>query len=96
MPLPAHILQEIGEARDAAQRRAARERFWSWTRTLALCLFWCLLGMYLVGWAFHTTSTYYGTIAFWSGLFVGDGGVLFTFLIAWRKAEARGDYGPPA
>jgi hypothetical protein len=49
-----------------------------------------------VGLPYHTTNAYYGRIFFWSGLAIGDGGVLFTFVAAWRKAEARGDYGPPA
>ena len=96
MPLPQHILQEIGERRYAAERRSSRERFWFWAKTLLLCWFWCLLGMYLVGWALHTTNAYYGRLSFYSGLAIGDGGVLFTFVVAWRKAVARGDDGPPA
>ena len=96
MPLPKHILQEIGERHYAAERRAARERFWFWTRVLLMCWFWCLLGMYLVGWAFHTTDVYYGRLAFSGGLLIGNAGVLLTIVAAGRKAEARGDYGPPA
>src|SRR5437868_6068679 len=97
MPLPKHVYEEMIERHAAAHRIGARLRFWAWFRTLLLCWFWLLLGMFLVGWSFHPTHAVLGHIAFWLGLAVGNGGFLFTLIAAWRAAEARGDYGgPPA
>lgn len=95
MPLPPDVYEEMIARHAAAERVTARMRFWSRVRTVLWCWFWSLMGMFLVGWAFHTTNVYYGRISFWLGLAVGNGGVLFTLVAAWRAAELRGDNGPP-
>ena len=95
MPIPGADYEELVARNAAAADVSAHVRFRAMLRTLFWCWLWSGLGMFLVGWAFHTTNSYYGHIAFWLGLGVGNGGVLFTLVGAWRKAEARGDYGPP-
>jgi hypothetical protein len=48
--------------------------------------------MFCVAWSFHTTDTSYGRMAFFGGLGVGNGGVIFTLLAVYRRGEARGDW----
>ncbi len=90
MPLPREILEQIGAERLAAQLEADRERRRLWLRTAILCVVWPLAGLSLMAWSLHTTSTFYGEIAFWAGLGIGDGGTLVTLLGAWRTAERKG------
>ena len=90
MPLPKHVLEEMGERHRLAAEEAARERARLWSTTALLCVLWSALGMYLVGWSFHTTDMLRGEVAFWAGLGVGDGGALFTLVAAMRAAERRG------
>ena len=91
MPLPQHILNEIGERREGAERLARRDTSYAWARTLALCWMWSLLGLFGVAWGLHLNDRAYGLAAFWGGLAVGNGGILFTLIAAWRAAERRGD-----
>jgi hypothetical protein len=90
MPLPREILERIGEERLAAQLHAERERRRLWLGTLVLCVVWQAIGLFLVAWSWHTTSLYYGTLAFWTGLGIGDGGTLFTLVAAWRIGLRKG------
>jgi hypothetical protein len=90
MPLPREILERIGVERLAAQLLAERDRRRLWWRTLLLCVMCQLIGLFLVAWSMHTTSLYYGTLAFWSGLGIADGGTLFTLVAAWRIGMRKG------
>lgn len=96
MPLPKAVYEEMIERHTAAARVTERMRLRAMARTLVLCWCWALLGMFLVGYAFHTTSATWGVISFWTGLLVGNGGFLFTLVASWRAAAKRGDAGPPA
>lgn len=90
MPLPREIVEQMGEQRLAAQLQAARDRRRLWLRTAILCVFWLLLGLSLLAWSMHTTAPFYGRLAFWAGLGIGDGAPLLTVVRAWRVAERRG------
>ena len=90
MPLPREILDRIGDERLAAEMQALRDRRRLWLRTIVVCVVWQMVGLFLVAWSFHTTSLYYGTLAFWTGLGVGDGGTLFTLVAAWRTGMRKG------
>ena len=83
--MTSHLEHLPRAADDAAPARAVRSRAWFWVRVLLLCWVWCALGLFLLGWSVHTTSHYYGTIAFWAGLGLGEGGILFTLVAAWRR-----------
>jgi hypothetical protein len=50
-----------------------------------------LLGLYLLGWSMHTADYTYGRIAFYSGVIVGNCGIIFTLLNTHRRLEKRGD-----
>jgi hypothetical protein len=41
-------------------------------------------------WSAHTTDVKAGWIAVWTGLLIGNGGVLFTLLRAFLRGERRG------
>ncbi len=90
MPLPREVLDRIGEERLAAQREADRNRRRLWLRTAVLCVVWPLVGLTLVAWSFHTTSSLQGQIAFWAGLAIGDGATLLTIVLAWARAARKG------
>ncbi|MBI4421724.1 MAG: hypothetical protein HY560_12940 [Gemmatimonadetes bacterium] len=96
MPLPQESLEEMAVRRYAAEELAGRDRRRAWVRAALLCWFWSLMGLYGLGWAMHTTNMTYAMVAFWAGLAIGNGGILFTLISAWRQAERRGDHGPPA
>ena len=96
MPLPQELLDQMAARRYAAEELAERDRRRAWLRAAGMCWFWSLVGLYCLGWAMHTTNMTYSLIAFWAGLAIGNGGILYTFLAAWRGAERRGDHGPPA
>ena len=89
MPLPREILEQIGEQRLAAQLQADRDRRRLWLRTLILCVMWSLLGLSLIAWSLHTTDAFYGELAFWAGLGIGDGGTLLTLVSGWHTAERK-------
>ena len=52
--------------------------------------FWFVIGLFLMFWSFHTTDTRYAGLAFWGGIGVGDGGMLFALIRARKEAERCG------
>ncbi len=50
-----------------------------------------MLGLYLVGWALHTTSVSAGRLMFWGGLILGNAGWLLTMVWTHSRAVQRGD-----
>lgn len=82
--------QQIADrAREAVEADRARFRANVWTAVQ--CLMWSGAGLALMAWGLHTTDPTLGEEAFTIGSWIGYGGVLFTLLNAWRKAEKRGD-----
>ena len=49
------------------------------------------LGLLLLGQAVHTTDVRTGTVLFWAGLLIGDGGWLASMAWVWYRAQQRGD-----
>jgi hypothetical protein len=96
---PRERTPRLAELRDAIAARARVEREQAQGDTLrdllstALqCVAWVALGLFLIAWAFHTTSETWGRIAFLSGIAIGNGGWIFTMLAAYRRGEKRGDW----
>jgi hypothetical protein len=89
--LRAHV-----EAIAARNRRLAEQADGDRRRDLAraalACLFWLVAGLGCMMWSFHTTDEGYGRAAFYLGLGLGNGGIVFTLLAAWRRGERRGDW----
>ena len=91
MSIRQQLLEEIGRQREAAERETRRSVRWALVRCGALCVGWTLVGLYLLGWSVHTTDEHYGRIAFYSGVIVGNAGILYTLLATYRRLEKRGD-----
>ena len=90
---------KLADLRDEMARKRAEEKVEAdrVTRrdmllTALQCLFWCAAGVFLLGWSVHTTDRTLGTGAFWAGLGVGNAGIIFTLLAAYRRGEKRGDW----
>lgn len=92
MPLRKQLLEEMGRAREAAEIEADRIRRRDMIRTGAACVMWMLLGLYLLGWSMHTTDDRYARAAFYGGVIIGNAGIIFTLLRAYRRGEQRGDW----
>jgi hypothetical protein len=46
----------------------------------------------LIAWSAHTTDEVLGHAAFWGGLGLGNSGIIYTLLAAYRRGEKRGDW----
>lgn len=84
---------ERAERYRQAERLATRDARRAMFIGAAVCLFWLLVGLFLMGWSWHVTDHQTGMIFFWSSLIVGNSGILATIVWTVRKAEARGDLG---
>ncbi|HMJ18125.1 MAG TPA: hypothetical protein VK478_07015 [Gemmatimonadaceae bacterium] len=51
---------------------------------------WFIAGLFLLFWSMHTTDTRYAGLAFWGGMGLGDGGMLWTLVRARSEAERIG------
>jgi hypothetical protein len=92
MPLPRELLDQMAarHAREAGD--ADRDRRRDHVRTALQCLGWCALGVYCLAWALHTSDERLGEVFFFLGLAIGNGGIIFTLLAAYRRGERRGDW----
>ena len=77
--------RRLAEEADADKRRDA-------VLTALRCLLWMALGMFCLMWSFHTTDMALGRAAFFAGIGIGNGGIIFTLLGFYRRGEARGDW----
>lgn len=55
-----------------------------------LCVLWLAIGMACIAWAVHSTDEKNALLAFWGGLFVGNGGILVTLLVTYHRAMEEG------
>jgi hypothetical protein len=92
MPLKRELLEEMARNREAAELEAERVRRRDMIRTGALCVMWMVIGLYLLGFSMHTTDERYARPSFYAGVIVGNAGIVFTLLRAYRRGEERGDW----
>ena len=92
MPVPRDIMDELVARRAEEHAAAQREKLRDLALTAVLCLVWSALGISLILLAAHLTHELYARVAFFAGLAVGNGGILFTLLSAYRRGERRGDW----
>jgi hypothetical protein len=92
MAFPSVRADQQGAERRAAAEGARRDSVWAYVATALACVGWAGAGIFLLMWSAHTTSMAYGRIAFFGGLVVGNGGVLFTLIAAYLRSERRGDW----
>jgi hypothetical protein len=91
MPTRKELLDDMARAREAAELAAERAVRRALIRAGLLCIAWMLVGLYLLGWSMHTTDEHYGRVVFYSGLIIGNAGILYTLLNTYRRLEKRGD-----
>ena len=92
MPLPKHLLDDLAARRETESRSAERDKWRDIISTSLQCLAWAAAGIALILWSAHTTDITYGKAAFFAGLGIGNGGIIFTLLAAYRRGERRGDW----
>lgn len=92
VPLPKALLEERAERHEREHRGAERDRRRDALRTAALCLMWSIAGIGLLGTSFHLEDGGYARIAYFGGIAVGNGGIIFTLVAAYRRGEKRGDW----
>lgn len=85
-------LREITKRHLEESRLADRDRRWDLARTCLQCFAWAGIGIFGILWSAHTTSLSWGRISFFSGVLVGNAGIIFTILSYWRRGEQRGDW----
>jgi hypothetical protein len=86
------LLDAIAARAEVERTDAERDRRRDLTLSALACLGWSALGIFCILWSAHTTSYTYGSIAFFSGVGVGNAGIIFTLLGAYRRGEKRGDW----
>ncbi|HEU6451158.1 MAG TPA: hypothetical protein VFT57_07030 [Gemmatimonadaceae bacterium] len=92
MPLPPDILEELARKRLAESRLANRDRVQDLALTVLCCIFWAACGLACIALSAHTKVMWFGKAMFWAGLGVGNAGIMFTLLAAYRRGERRGDW----
>ena len=86
----ADIVEAALDARLAADRESAREQRRDMVAVALRCAGWSVLGIACILWSAHTTSMTWGRIAFYSGVMIGNGGILWTLSAAYLRGERRG------
>ena len=71
---------------------ARRDTIRDLTLTVLVCFVWSFFGIALIAWSAHTSVLLYGRLAFFAGVGIGNAGVIFTLLAAYRRGEKRGDW----
>jgi hypothetical protein len=92
MPLPRHMRESMAERRRHEAVQANRDKVRDYVVTALTCFVWCGIGTFLIAWSAHTTDVALGNMAFWGGLGVGNAGIIYTLLAAYRRGEKRGDW----
>lgn len=86
-------LRERIDARSIAEAEQAKaETRRDLIRTALLCVLWAATGITLILWSAHTTSLFHGKLAFFFGIAIGNGGIGYCLLAAYRRGELRGDW----
>ena len=91
MPIPPDVMEELINKRAAEHSAARRDTIRDLVLTAALCLGWGALGIFLILLAAHLTDAIVARVAFYGGIAIGNGGIIFTLLNTYRRLEKRGD-----
>ena len=92
MPLPADLLEQMAAKAREAESRARWDTRLDLFITALVCMCFSAAGIGLIGFAIHTTDPWIGRVCFWGGLGLGNSGIIFTLLAAYRRGERRGDW----
>lgn len=86
------MLESMAVKRREEAVQANRDKVRDYVLTALSCFAWCGAGVFLIAWSAHTTDQTLGNAAFWGGLGIGNAGIIFTLLAAYRRGEKRGDW----
>lgn len=92
MPLPEELLEPIAARNRAAESRARWDTRTDIVLTALACMFFSASGIGMIGFALHTTDIWIGRAFFWGGIALGNCGIIYTLLAAYRRGERRGDW----
>lgn len=92
MPLPEELLEQMAARNRAAESRARWDMRTDAVLTALTCLFFSACGIAMIGFALHTTDIWMGRAFFWGGIALGNSGIIFALLAAYRRGERRGDW----
>ena len=92
MPIPRDIMEQLVAKRAAEHSAAQRDKVRDLALTAVQCLVWGALGIFLILLGAHLTDHVYSRVTFFAGIAVGNGGILFALLAAYRRGERRGDW----
>ncbi|HVB32420.1 MAG TPA: hypothetical protein VNE60_12920 [Gemmatimonadaceae bacterium] len=94
MPRSARLqaeLERIAAERLVAERESARATRREFFRAGLECAGWCGVGLVLMATSMHVTDEAMGRILFYSAYCVGYGGMLFSLIASYNRAQNRGD-----
>ena len=92
MPIPKKYYEEMQAKRAEEHRRAERDTGRDLFRTGLMCVLWCVTGLVVFAFAFHTTDAGWAQVFKWGAYVITYGGVSYTLLRAYRQGEKRGDW----
>src|SRR5260221_11271176 len=84
-------LERIAEERLAAEREATHAQRWELFRACGECVGWCFIGLFMMGFAVHTTDAQLGGVLLVGGMLIGYVGMFTSLLFSYRRAHDRGD-----
>jgi hypothetical protein len=90
--LPEEIALEMNMRLAELMKDAERDKRRDLILSGLACVAWATLGVLCVVWSAYTTNETYARLAFYGGVALGNGGVAFTLLAAYRRGEQRGDW----
>ena len=92
MPIPDRYYRELQDRRAREHRAAERDKGRDLFRTGVLCVVWCVLGLVVFAFAFHTTDPFRAEVFRWGAYIVTYGGISVTLSRAYVRGERRGDW----
>lgn len=85
-------MDELATRHEREHMSAEGDRRRDAVRTALLCMAWAALGIFLLLLSFHLTQGVYANLSYYAGLGIGNAGIIFTLLAAYRRGEKRGDW----
>jgi len=92
MPIPKRYYEELQAKRQEEHRVAERDKSRDLFRTGLLCVVWCVSGLVVYAFAFHTIDPTLAQVFRWGAYIVTYGGITSTLARAYLRGERRGDW----
>jgi hypothetical protein len=92
MPIPRRYYEELQAKRREEHRGAERDKTRDLFRSGVACVVWCVAGLVVFAFAFHTTDPVLAQVFKWGAYIVTYGGISLTLARAYLRGERRGDW----